>query len=165
AESIARIEAATGLQVLPENPPGSFYLGDLHILDYFALVSERAGCGLLLDCAHLAMFQRLRGLAPTAGLDGFPLDRVVELHVAGGDEVDVDGLALVEDSHRPEPLADTWAIVERVLPRASSLRALVYECERNRPDEVVGNFRRLGAAFAAASSASSASSSPAAEEA
>jgi uncharacterized protein (UPF0276 family) len=147
AESIARIEQATGFQVLPENPPGSFYLGELHILDYFALVSERAGCGLLLDCAHLAMFQRLRGHAPETGLDGFPLDRVVELHVAGGDEVDVDGLALVEDSHSPEPLADTWAIVERVLPGASSLRALVYECERNRADEVAPNFARLNAAF------------------
>jgi uncharacterized protein len=149
AESIARIEQATGLQVLPENPPGSFYLGDLHILDYFALVSERAGCGLLLDCAHLAMFQRLRGLPPETGLDGFPLDRVVEVHVAGGEEVDVDGLALVEDAHNPEPLADTWAIVERVLERATSLRALVYECERNRAEEIVPNFQRLNAAFRA----------------
>jgi uncharacterized protein (UPF0276 family) len=147
AESIARIEQATGFAVLPENPPGSFYLGDLHILDYFALVSERAGCGLLLDCAHLAIFQRLRGLPPTAGLDGFPLDRVVEVHVAGGDEIDVDGLPLVDDAHGPEPLADTWAIVEHVLPRASSLRALVYECERNRAAEVAPNFERLNAAF------------------
>jgi uncharacterized protein (UPF0276 family) len=147
ADTIARVEHATGLAVLPENPPGSFYLGDLHILDYFALVSERAGCGLLLDCAHLAMFQRLRGLDPLAALDGFPLDRVVELHVAGGDEVDVDGLALVDDAHGPEPLPDTWRIVEHVLPRAANLRALVYECEKNRADDVVANFARLHCAW------------------
>ena len=30
------------------------------------------GCGLLLDCAHLAMFQRLRGLPPTAGARRLP---------------------------------------------------------------------------------------------
>jgi len=147
AESIARIEAATGLRVLPENPPGAFYVGELHILDYFARVTDKSGCGLLLDCAHLAMFQRLRGLPPTAGLDGFPLDRVIEIHVAGGTPVDVDGLLLVDDAHGPEPLPDTWQIVEAVLPRAPLLRAVVYECEKNHVDEVVGNFARLARLF------------------
>ena len=73
---------------LPENPPARRVLGELHILDYFARVADRSGCGLLLDCAHLAIFQRMRGLPPLSGLDGFPLDRVVELHVAGGRERD-----------------------------------------------------------------------------
>jgi uncharacterized protein (UPF0276 family) len=135
------------MRLLPENPPGAFYIGELHILDYFARVSDRSGCGLLLDCAHLAMFQRLRGLPPTAALDGFPLDRVVEIHVAGGAPVDVEGLPLVDDAHGPEPLPDTWQIVEAVLPRATSLRAIVYECEKNAPDAVVDNFRRLNRMF------------------
>jgi uncharacterized protein (UPF0276 family) len=135
------------MRLLPENPPGAFYVGELHILDYFARVSDKSGCGLLLDCAHLAMFQRLRGLPPTTALDGFPLDRVVEIHVAGGTPVDVEGLALVDDAHGPEPLPDTWAIVEAVLPRAPALRAIVYECEKNAVDEVVDNFRRLHRMF------------------
>jgi uncharacterized protein (UPF0276 family) len=147
ADTVGQLASLSGFQVLPENPPGSFYLGDLHILDYFALVSERAGCGLLLDCAHLAIFQRLRGLPPTAGLDGFPLERVVELHVAGGTELEVDGLPLVEDSHAPEPLDDTWAIFESVVRRAPNLKAIVYECEKNRPDEVEANFARINRAF------------------
>ncbi len=147
AESIGIIEERTGFRVLPENPPGAFYLGDLHILDYFAHVSERARCGLLLDCAHLAMFQRLRGLSPLTGLDNFPLDRVIELHVAGGTEISVDGLPLVDDTHTPEPLPDTWKIFEYVIGRATNLRAVVYECERNRADEVVDNFARLNSLF------------------
>ncbi len=148
AETIARVEAATGMRLLPENPPGTYYLGDLHILDYFAEVSERSHCGLLLDCAHLAMFQRLRGLPATAGLDGFPLERVIELHVAGGTVVDVEGLALVDDAHNPEPLPETWEIVAAVLPRARNLKAIVYECEKNPAAEVVDNFRRLHRMFA-----------------
>jgi uncharacterized protein (UPF0276 family) len=134
--------------VLPENPPGTFFLGDLHVLDYFALVADRADCGLLLDCAHLTMFQRVRGLQPLTGLDGFPLDRVVELHVAGGTVVDVEGLGLVDDTHAPEPLPETWAIFERVVRRAPNLRAIVYECERNPVDDVVPIFKRLHEAFA-----------------
>jgi uncharacterized protein (UPF0276 family) len=149
ADNLRRIEETTGLCALPENPPGAFYLGDLHILDYFALVSERSGGGLLLDCAHLAIFQRLRGLAPTTGLDGFPLDRVVELHVAGGAAVSVDGLPLIDDTYDPEPLPDTWAIFEHVVPRAPNLRAIVYECERNPVDDVLANFARLNRAFPA----------------
>ncbi len=147
ADNILALEAATGFRVLPENPPGSFYLGDLHILDYFATVAERSGCGLLLDCAHLAIFQRLRGLAATEGLDGFPLDRVIELHVAGGTEQDHDGLPFIDDDHTPEPLPETWAIFEHVVPRAANLRAVVYECEHNPVDDVLANFARLNQAF------------------
>ena len=131
ADGVVRLRDAVGLEVLPENPPGHVFLGDLHLLDFFARVAERADTGILLDCAHLAIFQRLRGLPPTAGLDGFPLDRVVEVHVAGGSEQAVDGFAWVEDDHGPAPLDDTWAIVERVLRSASNLRAVVLECERN----------------------------------
>jgi uncharacterized protein len=147
AESIEFIQEATGFAVLPENPPSVIYLGDLHILDYFALVSERSGCGLLLDCAHLAIFQRLRGLAPLTGLDGFPLDRVVEMHVAGGVERSVDGFLYVDDSHCPEPLPETWEIFEHVVERAPNLRAIVYECEYNPPEAVLANFERLNAIF------------------
>ena len=147
ADNILKLEDATGFRVLPENPPGSFFLGDLHILDYFAVVAARSGCGLLLDCAHLAIFQRLRGLPPTTGLDGYPLDRVVELHVAGGTELDHDGLPLIDDDHNPEPLPDTWTIFDTVVRGAANLRAVVYECEHNPIDDVLTNFARLNRAF------------------
>jgi uncharacterized protein len=147
AETIHALAEATGFAVLPENPPASLYLGDLHILDYFARVADRSGCGLLLDCAHLAIFQRLRGLPPTAGLDGFPLDRVIELHVAGGTLRHTDGFAWIDDDHGPEPLPDTWEILEAVVPRAPRLKAIVYECERNRIADVAPNFARLGSLF------------------
>jgi uncharacterized protein len=147
ADTILAIEAATNMRLLPENPPGAFYVGEMHILDYFARVADRTGGGLLLDCAHLAMFQRIRSLSPTAGLDAFPLDRVVEIHVAGGAAIDIEGLPLVEDSHSPEPLPDTWQIVEAVLPRARNLKAVVFECEKNAPEDVVENFRRLNRLF------------------
>jgi uncharacterized protein (UPF0276 family) len=145
ADGIARMQAATGFACLPENPPAVIYLGDLHILDYFARVSERVGCGLLLDCAHLAIFQRSRGLPPLAGLDGFPLDRVIELHVAGGTERTTDGFAWVDDDHNPEPLDDTWQIFQHVTARAKNLKAVVYECERNAVESVLDGFARIRA--------------------
>jgi uncharacterized protein len=147
AEAIQRVEQATGLACLPENPPSAIYLGELHILDYFGLVADASGGGLLVDCAHLAIFQRMRGLPPLTGLDGFPLDRVIELHVAGGTERDEDGFAWIDDDHQPEPLPDTWQIYEHIAARAPNLRAVVYECERNPPALVVDNFRRIRAVW------------------
>ncbi len=143
AEGIVRLREATGFEVLPENPPGSVYLGDLHLLDFFARVCERADTGMLLDCAHLAIYQRASGHGPTTGLDGFPLDRVVEVHVAGGEPREVDGYAYVEDSHTLAVLPDTWEIVADVAPRATELRAVVLECERNPFDVVVPGFEEL----------------------
>jgi uncharacterized protein (UPF0276 family) len=150
ADGIVRLREATGHEVLPENPPGQVYLGDLHLLDFFARVLDRADTGMLLDCAHLAMYQRLRGLEPLAGLDGFPRDRIVELHVAGGSERRHDGFAWVEDDHSPAVLADTWTIVERVVPAAPELRAVVFECERNPMAAALAGFARLHGLLAAA---------------
>jgi uncharacterized protein (UPF0276 family) len=143
AEAIQRVQNVTGMACLPENPPSTVYLGEMHILDYFARVSDRAGCGLLLDCAHLAIFQRMRGHRPLTGLDAFPLDRVVELHVAGGTERTTDGFPWVDDDHCPEPLPDTWEIFAHVAPRAAHLRAVVYECERNPAEAVIDNFTKI----------------------
>lgn len=150
AEGIVRLREATGLEVLPENPPGQVYLGDMHLLDFFARVLERADTGMLLDAAHLAIFQRLRGHAPTTGLDGFPSDRIVELHVAGGTERRHEGYAWVDDDHTPAVLADTWTILDAVVPAAAELRAVVFECERNPMAESLAGFARLHALLAGA---------------
>jgi uncharacterized protein (UPF0276 family) len=143
ADGIRRLREETGREVLPENPPGAVFLGDLHLLDFFARVVSEADTGMLLDCAHLAIYQRMTGRAPLDGLDGFPLDRVVEIHIAGATMGDVDGLPFVEDDHSPAVLDDTWAIVEYVASRAPNLRAAVFECERNPLEDCLPGFRAI----------------------
>lgn len=149
ADCIGSLQEQAGMLVLPENPPATAYVGPMHLLDFYARVVDRAGCGFLLDCAHLAIFQRQRGLPATAGLDGFPLDRIVELHLAGGRERQHEGYAWIEDTHEPEALPETWAILEAVLARGSNVKAIVYECEHNPPAEVLETFERLNALFPA----------------
>lgn len=145
ATSIRALREGLGLEVLPENPPAHVYLGDLDLLDYFARVVEGADCGMLLDVAHLAIYQHAMGRAPTDGLDAFPLERVVEIHVAGGGRFEHDGRRFIDDDHSPEPLAETWEILEAVWPGTPNLRALVFECERNPADAVRTGFERLAA--------------------
>ncbi|MCX4246592.1 multinuclear nonheme iron-dependent oxidase [Paraliomyxa miuraensis] len=147
AAGLVALRQATGHEVLPENPPGAFFVGPMHVLELFAAVAEAADTGLLLDCAHLAMFQRSRGLAFDAGFDALPWERVIELHVAGGSERAIEGLPVVDDDHGIEVLPDTWAIFEGALARAGNLRAVVVECERNPLPDVLPLFRRVASAW------------------
>lgn len=155
AEGILRLRELTGLEILPENPPGTLYVGDMHLLEFFARVCEKADTGMLLDVAHLLIYQDLMGHSVLDGLDNFPLDRVVEMHVAGGTRNEFQGFRYLEDSHRAEVPEETWLALSTVASQAPNLRAVVFECERNGVDECMPGFERIerelaGTAFAAA---------------
>jgi uncharacterized protein (UPF0276 family) len=144
ARGVARLREATGKEVLPENPPGAVFVGDLHILDFFGRVAERADTGLLLDVAHLAMYGHVTGRDVLGALDAFPLERVVEIHVAGGDvRTTPDGFSFIEDTHGTAVLEDTWRIFERVVRGARNLKAVIFECERNPNHGVDAGFARI----------------------
>ena len=114
-------------------------------------VVESADSGLLLDVAPLALSQRLSGRDALHGLDVFPMERVVEVHVAGGVErTTPDGFRFVEDAHGTDVLDDTWRIFDAVLARAHNLRAVVFECERNANTGVVDGFARIEATWSRA---------------
>ena len=86
------------------------------------LVAE-SPCGLLLDLHNLWVNATNHRLDVYDLLERIPLDRVVEIHVAGGDEAD----GFVLDSHSgavPEPV---WSLLECVLPRAPHVCAVVFE--------------------------------------
>jgi uncharacterized protein len=148
AAGILRLRTELGYEVFPENPPGQVYLGPQHLLAFYADVVERADTGFVLDCAHLAMYQHLMGHPPCTGLTEFPLERIVELHVAGTTPKTHEGFAYWEDDHTPHVLPPTWQIFEWVAPRAPHLKAVVFECERNPLAAVVPGFQRLAAVLA-----------------
>jgi uncharacterized protein (UPF0276 family) len=90
---------------------------------FFAAVAEEADCGILLDLHNLWCNERNGRQAVLDTLAQLPLDRVWEVHLAGGSQV--DGLWL--DSHSgppPEPLYD---LAEQVLPLLPNLGAVVFE--------------------------------------
>jgi uncharacterized protein len=90
---------------------------------FVADVVEVADCGLLLDM-HNVFTNALNGRQPVDEfLDAIPLDRVWEIHLAGG--MELDGFWL--DAHSgaiPDPL---FAICESVIPRLPNLSAIVFE--------------------------------------
>jgi uncharacterized protein (UPF0276 family) len=86
-------------------------------------LSAASGCGLLLDLHNLHVNSRNHATDPFAFLHALDLNRVVELHVAGG--MEFDGLYL--DAHSgpsPEPV---WELLDWVLPRCPNVGGLVFE--------------------------------------
>ena len=131
AHGIKGLRARLNREVFPENPPGVLFLGQLDLLDFFAKVIEESDTGFLLDAAHLAIYQSLKGREPLDGLTDFPLDRIAEIHVAGSSLKQIEGFTYWSDDHQPNVRSETWQIVEFLAERASNLKAVVFECERN----------------------------------
>jgi hypothetical protein len=97
AANIARVQQrldrdGIGPLFLLETPPLTYAgFGDLGLGEFFRLVTDRTPCGVVLDIGHLWTVYRYTGewrrrpLAAflTGLLDAFPLERVVEVHIAG----------------------------------------------------------------------------------
>jgi uncharacterized protein (UPF0276 family) len=90
---------------------------------YFREVAQGADCGILLDL-HNLWCNELNGRARVRDvLAELPLDRVWEVHLAGGTEH--DGFALDAHSGRVHP--DLLALAAEVVPSLPALGALIFE--------------------------------------
>ena len=121
AEVLSRVPAP----FLLENNAHYFKMSDQDMGEaaFLNALVRRSGCGLLLDLHNLYVNSRNLGLDPYAYLERLDLDAVVELHVAGG--MEVQGYYL--DAHSgptPEPV---WSLLRDVLPRCRNLGGVVFE--------------------------------------
>jgi hypothetical protein len=124
-ERIAAMRQHIALPFLLENnvyfvvPPGEPY-GEAEFLNELC---RRSGCGLLLDLHNLHVNAVNHGFAAEALLDALDLRQVVEIHIAGGDEL----AGFYTDSHAG-PVADAvWPLLERTLRAAPWVRGVTFE--------------------------------------
>ena len=96
--------------------------------------SPRSGCSLLLDVNNVYVNSRNHGFDPREMISAaMPLDRVVQIHVAGHDESDPE---LVVDTHA-EPIRDeVYALLEFTLEKTGP-RPILLEAPR-RPFPFLG---------------------------
>lgn len=101
---------------------------------YFALddpLAEPAWLGahapnLLLDLHNLWVNAENLGFEPEAWLARLPLDRVLEIHVAGGQR-DPMGSRIRLDSHDAPVPDPVWRLLQAVLPRCPNVRLVTLE--------------------------------------
>ena len=117
--------------------------------EFIAEIARVSGCGLLLDLHNLHCNAVNHGFDAVAALDRLPLDRVAEIHVAGGSWA--DGFYL--DAHDGLVPDAVWGLLEHALPRCPNVAGLVFEMldvhvRRTPPAAIAGELAKLRAAWA-----------------
>jgi uncharacterized protein (UPF0276 family) len=97
--------------------------GELSDGTFIAAIAERADCGILLDLHNLISNQRNGRQIVDDVLGEVPLDRVLEVHVAGGFEFQRYYL----DAHVSAPDPELLAKLDAVIPMLPNLQAVVFE--------------------------------------
>ncbi len=125
ADNILRLRDALGVPVAIENianylRPRSDEMSDG---EFLAMVVEAADCGLLLD-VHNAYTNARNGRQPLpAFLNELPLERVWEVHLAGG--LSQEGFWL--DAHSGAVPEDLWPLIHDLPSRLPSLKVVNFE--------------------------------------
>jgi uncharacterized protein len=101
--------------------------GELDDASFLGEIVERADCGLLLDLHNLLANQRNGRQSVAEVIDGLPLERVLEVHVAGGFEL--SGYWL--DAHSGPCDDELMTILATTLPRLPNVRAVMFEALPN----------------------------------
>jgi uncharacterized protein (UPF0276 family) len=142
ASNVAELKRALpGLPILLENIAYPFVLPDAEMTEaeFVRAVVEEADAGLLLDLENVHANARNHCYDPIAYLESLPLDRVTEVHLAGGI---VSGGQYVDSHTRPVP-EESWALLEWLAPRAP-IKAVIVERDDDLPpfDDLLAEVRR-----------------------
>ena len=151
-----RTDDVFGPLFLLEMPPLTYFMaGSMDVPEYFRLITERTPCGLVLDIGHVWTVYRYTAASRQSSvdrfveqfLDTFPMERVIEVHIAGlsthevGATVQHDQPEWIDAHASPIP-AVSWKILEQVLahPRLRSLRAVALEVDTKPIELIVEEF-------------------------
>lgn len=158
ADQIRRAQDALGRPLALENisyyapagaAPGAGHGAALAAreLEFLHEVLGRADAGLLLDVNNVVVNATNHGFDAEAFIADLPLDRVVRLHVAGGEVRPHLGGLLIDTHGAPVPAA-VRALMGRVVTRLGPLPVL-YERDHNIPEyaALVAEVRELAALY------------------
>lgn len=124
---------------------------ELDEADFIAEVVERSGASLLLDVNNVYVNARNHGFDARAMIDRLPLDRVVQIHVAGH-LVGADDTRI--DTHGEDVCDDVYALLEHALSKTGPVPVLL-ERDQNFPTfaRLADEVRRLDAIWRRATGA------------
>jgi uncharacterized protein (UPF0276 family) len=129
-DNIRRHKRELGAPFVVENI-AYYFLNPLSEMDeatFLRRVILGADCALLLDLHNVLVNAINHRYDPYRFVDRLPLDRVVQIHIAGGE--DVDGVRL--DTHSSFSPEEVWSLLEHVAPRCP-VRGLNFEMDSHFP--------------------------------
>ncbi|HUJ58178.1 MAG TPA: DUF692 domain-containing protein [Kofleriaceae bacterium] len=144
-DRVRALQDRFGVPVALENIAAPFALGEAELTEaaFFGELCAATGCGMLLDLSNLIANARNFGFDAAARLADYPLEAVVQVHLAGGS----DDRGFWVDSHDAPVGDDAFALLAQLRGRARSLVAIVVERDDRVPPlpELVAEARRAEA--------------------
>ena len=109
--------------LLFENPSSylAFTPSDFTEWEFLAQMCERTGCYLLLDVNNIYVSAVNHGFDPIAFLDGIPVDRVRQIHLAGHSQGD----GLLIDTHDSPVCEAVWQLYARACDRFGAAATMI----------------------------------------
>lgn len=145
AARVRQAQDALGLPFAVENitayarPAGA----EMDEADFVSEIVRESGCQLLLDVNNVHVNSRNFGFDPRRALERFPLERVIQIHVAGHDASDPE---LLIDTHAEPVCEDVYALLEWTLERTGPVPVLLERDDRFPPwEELCAEIRALAA--------------------
>lgn len=125
APRIAEVTAQLDIPFLLENNVYYFNFADEQMTEarFLNRMCEMSGCYLLLDIHNLYTNCRNHAMDPYEFLEELNLDRVIEIHIAGG--MEYGGVYL--DAHSDVSPAPVWELLDHVLPKCKNVGGVVFE--------------------------------------
>jgi len=159
-------ESATPPLFLLETPPLTYFiLGDLGYAEFFRMIADQCACGFVLDIGHIWTVYRYTGAWKNQTLEQFledflhefPLQRVVQIHIAGlachsAVPFEVRGPARlpnwIDAHHAPIPLV-LFDMLEKVLshPELVNVKGVAMEVDTKGIELIVKEFAQLRQQF------------------
>jgi uncharacterized protein (UPF0276 family) len=99
---------------------------------FYRDITSRADCGMLLDVNNLYINSVNHRYDPLAFLEQLPMDRVVEIHLAGGSRK----FGMLVDTHATPVWDEVWNLFDEVCRRCRP-RAVIVERDANFPEHRV----------------------------
>lgn len=127
-DHVDEVQSGIGRRLLLENPATYivFPESDYDEIDFLTQISQRTGCGLLLDVNNVYVSSVNHMMSASDYIVQFPLERVGEVHLAGhSDTIDDTGQRLLIDSHDRPVIDEVWRLYEEVIRRAGPLPTLI----------------------------------------
>ncbi len=122
-ERVERVQERLKRQILLENVSSylEFEASELTEWEFLAEVARRADCGILLDVNNVYVSSRNHGFDPRVYLDGIPIDRVGQFHLAGH----FDRGDLLIDTHEGHVSEPVWELYRAAVRRFGQVPTLI----------------------------------------
>lgn len=125
-DNIDHAQEVLGRAMLFENPSSylTFPEDEMSEWEFLSAMAQRTGCYLLLDVNNVYVSAQNHGFSAQDYLDGLPMDRVRQIHLAGHTPASADRPITI-DTHDREVCNEVWALYASAIARTGPVATMI----------------------------------------